>query len=280
MKDLLSISINCFFPLANSIVARASIGKSKKVDAVVAFMQRTMELATGLSVADLFPSLKFLPVITGLKAKLEKLHQVGDSILQEVLTEHTEKNMRRSQDANEAYQEDLVDVLLRIQKENDLEIHVSDDTIKSIIQDMFFDATETTATILEWAMSELLRNPETMEEAQAEVRKVFGSKGQIEESELHKLKYIDAVIKETLRLHPPLPLLVLRENSERCEINGYEIPCKSRVIVNARTPGRDPKYWKEADKFQPQRFLDTSSDYNFRAWIMSTFHLVWKEDMS
>ncbi|XP_054817089.1 cytochrome P450 71D9-like [Prosopis cineraria] len=97
-------------------------------------LERTMELATGLSVADLFPSLKFLPVITGLKAKLEKLHQVGDSILQEVLTEHREKNMRRSQDANEAYQDDLVDVLLRIQKENDLEIHVSDDTIKSIIQ--------------------------------------------------------------------------------------------------------------------------------------------------
>ncbi|XP_028799772.1 cytochrome P450 71D10-like [Neltuma alba] len=254
-----------FFPLANSVVARAAIGKSKNVDDVVYFMQKTMELATGLGVEDLFPSLKFLPVITGLKRKLEKLHELGDGILQEVIAEHRERNDKRSEDGDdEAHQEDLVDVLLRVQKENDLDIHICDDTIKSIIQDMFFGATETTATILEWAMAELLRNPETMKEAQAEVRKVFGNKGYVEETELHKLKYTDAVIKEILRLHPPLPLLVPRENFETWEINGYKIPSNSRIIVNAWALGRDPKYWNEVEKFQPQRFLDPSTDYNFK----------------
>ncbi|XP_028799739.1 cytochrome P450 71D10-like [Neltuma alba] len=91
-----------------------------------------------------------------------------------------------------------------------------------------------------------------MTEAQAEVRKVFGNKGYVEESELPKLKYIDAVIKEILRLHPPLPLLVPRENFE------------TWIIVNAWALGRDRKYWNEAEKFQSQRFLDPSTDYNFK----------------
>ncbi|KAI9116526.1 hypothetical protein K1719_012693 [Acacia pycnantha] len=253
-----------FFPLANSIVARASIGNSKHVNEVVSIMKNTLELATGLGISDLFPSVKFLPVITGFKGKLEKLFVDSDKILEEVVNEHRQKNESSKKGSDEVQHEDLVDVLLKIQKENDLDIQITDDAIKAIIQDMFFGATETTAAILEWAMCELLRNPETMKEAQAEVRKVFGSKGYVEESELHKCAYIDAAVKETLRLHPPLPLLVPRENSKIIEISGYEIPYKSRVMVNAWALGRDPKYWKEAEKFQPRRFLDPSTDYNFR----------------
>ncbi|XP_054814357.1 LOW QUALITY PROTEIN: cytochrome P450 71D10-like [Prosopis cineraria] len=114
-------------------------------------------------------------------------------------------------------------------------------------------------------MSELLRNPNKMKKAQEEVRRVFRSKGYADESEFHHLTYVSAVIKETLRLHPPLPLLLPRENSEICEINGYELPPKTRVIINGWTIGRDPKYWYEAEKFEPERFLNASVDYNFTA---------------
>jgi cytochrome P450 len=61
-------------------------------------------------------------------------------------------------------------------------------------------------------------------------------------------------IKETFRLHPPVPLLLPRESREDCKINGYDIPIKSKVIVNVSAIGRDPTYWNEPERFYPERF--------------------------
>ncbi|KAK2999715.1 hypothetical protein RJ639_023813 [Escallonia herrerae] len=105
------------------------------------------------------------------------------------------------------------------------------------------------------------KNPSVMRKVQNEVRRVCGNKGDIDETDLHELKYLHLVIKETLRLHPPAPLLLPRECSERCEINGYEIPVKTKVIVNAWAIGRDPKCWADAESFKPERFFDSSIDY-------------------
>ncbi|XP_061369663.1 cytochrome P450 71D9-like [Gastrolobium bilobum] len=110
-------------------------------------------------------------------------------------------------------------------------------------------------------MSELVKNPSMMERAQAEIRRVFDGKGHVDEANLHELKYLKSVIKETLRLHIPAPFLLPRECTERCEIKGFEIPAKSKVIVNAWAIARDQNYWIEAEKFCPERFLDSSVDY-------------------
>jgi cytochrome P450 len=110
-------------------------------------------------------------------------------------------------------------------------------------------------------MSELIKNQHVMKKAQAEVRSVYNEKGHVDEISLHKLKYLRSVIKETLRLHTPLPLLLPRQCSEKCEINGYEIPAKSKVIVNAWSICRDSRYWINAEKFDPERFIDCSIDY-------------------
>ncbi|KAI9110670.1 hypothetical protein K1719_018536 [Acacia pycnantha] len=100
-----------------------------------------------------------------------------------------------------------------------------------------------------------------MNKAQEEVRRVYGKKGYVDESELDQLKYVALVIRETLRLHPPGVLLAPRENSEVCQINGYEIPLKTIVMINAWAIGRHPDYWNEPEKFQPERFIDSSIDY-------------------
>lgn len=89
-------------------------------------------------------------------------------------------------------------------------------------QEMISGGSETTSTTIDWAMSGMLMNQSILKKAQEEVRQVFGSKGSVDEEDFKDLKYLEAVFKETPRIHPPTPLLLPRENSERCEINGYE----------------------------------------------------------
>jgi cytochrome P450 len=126
---------------------------------------------------------------------------------------------------------------------------------------LFTGGGETSSGTVLWAMSEMVKNPKVMEEAQAEVRRVFNKKGCVDETELHQLIYLKSVIKETLRLHPVAPLLLPRESRERCQISGYEIPAKTRVMVNAWAIGRDPRYWVEAENFKPERFVNSPIDF-------------------
>jgi len=125
---------------------------------------------------------------------------------------------------------------------------------------MIIGGSDTSLTSIEWTFSEMLKNPRILERAQEEVRQAFGSRGYVDEKDLQELKYLKAVIKETFRLHPPIPLL-LRECAETCEINGYTIPAGTQVFVNVWAIGRDQRYWNEADKFSPERFLDSPIDY-------------------
>ena len=125
---------------------------------------------------------------------------------------------------------------------------------------MFAAGSETSATTVEWAMSELMKNPELMKKAQNEVREVFGENGRVNEERLNQLKLLRSIVKETLRLHPSVHL-IQRECSENCVINEYEIPAKTKVLINAWAIGRDPCYWKEAEEFRPERFLDSSIDF-------------------
>ena len=127
------------------------------------------------------------------------------------------------------------------------------------MQDIFAAGTDTTATALEWAMSELMKNPRVRKKAQAEIREAFEGKKTVNESDLDKLSYLNSVIKETMRLHPPVPLLLPRECSEQCNVGGYEIPIKTKVIVNAWALGRDPKHWYDAERFIPERFEGATS---------------------
>ncbi|KAF7831302.1 cytochrome P450 71D10 [Senna tora] len=238
-------------------------GKSKDQEAFIGVMKEVLKVVSGFSLADLYPSLGVLQVLTGLRSKAEKLHQEIDRILEKIVRDHRERSseMEEASCDQNGIREDVVDVLLKLQKQDNLEHPLSDTIIKATILDIFSAGSGTSAKTIEWAMSELVKNPRVMEEAQAEVRRVYTTKGYVDEERIHELKYLKSVIKETLRLHPPVPLLLPRECSERCEIEGYEIEAKSKVIVNAWAIGRNPKYWDEAETFYPERFIGSSIDF-------------------
>ncbi|EYU17391.1 hypothetical protein MIMGU_mgv1a025264mg, partial [Erythranthe guttata] len=120
---------------------------------------------------------------------------------------------------------------------------------------------DTTAVTVEWAMTELLRNPGIMSKAKDELRNVIGENKQVEESDISKLPYLRAVIKETFRFHPVGPFLIPHKANANVEMNGYVVPKDAQILVNMCAMGRDPSIWSNADMFEPERFLDNKIDY-------------------
>ncbi|XP_042047820.1 cytochrome P450 71D10-like [Salvia splendens] len=228
-------------------------GKTKERGTVTSIIQESIQLATGFMLADLYPSINLLPLITGVKFKTQRMYRKLDKLFDSIIEQH-----KAAGDGGEV--EDLVDVLLKIQQD-ETEFPLTTQNIKAVVLDMFVAGTDTSTINVEWAMSEMMRNPSILSKAQEEVRKVFDDKGYVDEAKFDELKYMRLVIKETLRLHPALPLLIPRMNVERCEIDGYEIPAKTRVIVNAWALGRDPEYWNDAEKFIPERFEGSCVDF-------------------
>lgn len=121
-------------------------------------------------------------------------------------------------------------------------------------------AIDTTSATVEWAMAELLRSPEKIEKARAELKEVIGKKEKIQESDISKLPYLQAVIKETFRLHPPAALLVPHKANDDIEISGYIVPKNTQVLVNVWASGRDPATWSDPQVFEPERFLQSEID--------------------
>ncbi|XP_057536702.1 desmethyl-deoxy-podophyllotoxin synthase-like [Amaranthus tricolor] len=212
---------------------------------------------TGFAIADIFPSLKFLHSIGGTIKEMEMMVEEANKILDPIINHHkfSEKNDQK---------EYLLDVLMKFHKDNvknTSDFFLTTNNIKGIILEIFGAGSETSSLVIEWVMAELIKNPKAMEKAQYEVRKVQKDKGMVDESSLEELKFLKMVVKETMRLHPPAPFLVPRETIEHCQLQGYDIPARTRVVVNARTIGRDPNYWSEGDKFKPERFEKTSVTY-------------------
>ncbi|MED6138669.1 hypothetical protein PIB30_076569 [Stylosanthes scabra] len=242
------------FSMTYGIAARAAFGKKYSYqEAYISSVEEALHLAGENFIGDLYPSMRVvLEMMSRTKAKLKELHKKTNKMLQDIIDDHR----NRSGICEEG--EDLVDVLLKFQQK-DSEYPLTDDNIKGVIQDMFSGGGETSSSVVDWAMTEMMKKPKVMERAQAEIRRVYGNKGYVDESELHQLIYLKCIVKETLRLHPSAPLLVPRVNKEPCQIMGYDIPANSRTIINAWAIGRDPRYWDDAMNFKPERFLDNYS---------------------
>nr|XP_011469084.1 PREDICTED: cytochrome P450 71A25-like isoform X1 [Fragaria vesca subsp. vesca] len=257
-----------FTKLTNDVICRVALGR-KYSDRAEGRGRMFMELSTELSqmftrvnIGDYIPWLAWFTRVNGLDAKLDDLAKRVDGFMDMVIQEHMDKSNNGNDDDDDHEDEkDFVDVLLSIQKENALGYRIDRISIKAIILDMFVGGTDTISTTLEWAMSELLRNPETMKKLQNEVRGIVGNKKNVTEEDLVGMHYLKAVTKETFRLHPPGPLLLPRMCNKDVKIKGYTIKANTQVMINAWALGRDPASYTNPEQFKPERFLSSTIDY-------------------
>uniref|UniRef100_A0A2N9FCB4 Cytochrome P450 n=1 Tax=Fagus sylvatica TaxID=28930 RepID=A0A2N9FCB4_FAGSY len=208
------------------------------------------------NLADYFPVLKKLDA-QGIRQRVEvnflRMLELFDHFIRQRL------QLRKASGCNR--NNDLLDTLLNISEEN------SEEMDKTKIEHLFLlfaGGTETTSATLEWAMAELLHNPEALSRAKAELEQVIGKGKLVQESDIPQLPYLQAIVKETLRLHPAIPLLVPRKAGADVEINGYIIPKGAQVLVNAWAIGRDSSLWDNAKSFMPDRFLGKEIDVKGR----------------
>ncbi|XP_071718289.1 desmethyl-deoxy-podophyllotoxin synthase-like [Rutidosis leptorrhynchoides] len=247
------------FALNHNVITRMTFGD--KFDDELKFrlaIRKGASLAAGFQIGDFFPSLSFVANLSGMTRRIEECHVELSNIMDQKIQERIEQC-----EIEKPERDCLVDVLLRYKEEDGQNEPLTTDNIKSILLDIFTGASENSSNMVEWAMSEMLRNPSIMNKAQIEVRHVINSKSKqiIEETDLPKLSYMKMVVKETLRFHPPIPLLLPRESMERCTIKGYEIPSKTRVLINYWAITRDPVSWQDPNVFNPERFQDEIKDY-------------------
>lgn len=123
---------------------------------------------------------------------------------------------------------------------------------------------ESTALTLTWALSLLLNNPHILKAAQKELDMNVGKQKWVEESDIKNLRYLQGIVKETLRMYPPGPLAGPHEAIEDCYIGGYHISKGTRLIVILWKLHRDPEIWSDPHEFRPERFLEEHSDLNYQ----------------
>lgn len=124
------------------------------------------------------------------------------------------------------------------------------------IQEMIFRGTDTVAILLEWILARMVLHPEIQAKAQAEIDAVVGTHRLVSDSDLQNLHYLQAIVKETLRMHPPGPLLSwARLAIHDTHIGQNFIPAGTTAIVNMWSITHDEQIWSEPNEYKPERFM-------------------------
>ncbi|KAJ4776168.1 cytochrome P450 family 71 polypeptide [Rhynchospora pubera] len=244
--------------LVNNVICRAAFReRCKSQERLLEITKQIIELGSRFGFSDAFPTLSWLDVKR--RRTVETIHRDLDMIVDDTIKEHLK--VRKEQNGVDDQIEDLADALIKAKEQGDLEVPLTLDNIKAVMLDVFIGGTGTSLSTLECVMSELMRHPTVMAKAQTEVRQAMREKTHIDQNTLLELSYLKLVIKETLRLHPPGPLLP-RLCKETCKLHGYTIPSGTLVLINAWALGRDPRYWTDANEFKPERFEQVGVDFS------------------
>ncbi|XP_038699211.1 xanthotoxin 5-hydroxylase CYP82C4-like [Tripterygium wilfordii] len=224
-------------------------------------LKELLALAGSFAVGDALPFLRRFD-IGGVEKAMRRTSKEMDGILQEWLNEHKQKRASGKVEGTQ----DFIDVMLSICDRDAVKSssHDADTIIKATCLSLVLGGAETSTMALTWAISLLLNNPPELKKAQQELDTCVGRDRRIEDSDLQKLVYIPAIIKETLRIYPPSALDAPHMSTEDCTIDGFHIPAGTQLLVNIAKVNHDPRAWPNPEEFKPERFLTTHKHIDFR----------------
>ncbi|KAF9622548.1 hypothetical protein IFM89_032113 [Coptis chinensis] len=263
-----------FGEISFNVVARIVAGKKNfgsKGDRYKKVMEEVVRLMCVTALSDIVPYLGWLDRLRGLDRAMKRAAKELDSVLQSWVEEHRQRRVSVSagtgstaNKTKEEVEKDFIDITLSIMEENQLPGDDPDTVIKSLILDMILGGSDTSTVTLTWTLSLLLNNVHALKKAQRELDAQIGKERQVEDSDIKNLPYIQAIIKEAMRLYPAGPIIE-REASEDCDVGGFHVPAGTRLMVNLWKLQRDPNVWpNDPLEFRPERFLTSHADVDLR----------------
>ncbi|KAM0029985.1 putative cytochrome P450 [Helianthus debilis subsp. tardiflorus] len=217
------IAFNTQFNVVTSILWGCSksdegMGSSRIGDGFHEVEMKIVELLGAPNISDIFPWLSWFD-LQKRRRDMQRQLEYTDQMFDNIIKKRIKANSSKIDGAvEEDGRKDFLQILLELKDQKDTPVSFDMIQIKSQLMDVIVAANDTTSTMVEWVMAEILNNPVVMRKVQDELTEVFGINNIVEESYLHKLTYLDAVIKETFRLHPPLPLLIQKSPDESCKV--------------------------------------------------------------
>ncbi|XP_062024785.1 cytochrome P450 CYP82J17-like [Rosa rugosa] len=193
------------------------------------------------------------------KGQLKTMENIGsqlDSLMTSWVEEHHTKK-QKSDSSNQ--QQDFINVLLSEIQDSSMLGHTRDTIIKATALNLILAGSESISISLTWTVSLLLNNRDTLKLAQEELNRTVGRHRWVEDTDIKNLVYLQAIVKETLRLYPPAPLSVPHEAMEDCKVGGFHIPKGTRLFVNLWKLHRNPSVWPDPEVFSPERFLTSQA---------------------
>ncbi|XP_047326755.1 flavonoid 3'-monooxygenase CYP75B137-like [Impatiens glandulifera] len=246
---VLNIITNILWGGSGNEVAERSLGTEFRtvVDEITVLLGKP-------NISDFFPCLAYFD-FQCIEKQMKKMVKRFDNVFELMIDERSKLD-----DNNK---KDFLQALLNLRKGGgDAKTSLTITHIKGLLMDMVLGGTATTSSTMEFMLAEMMNNPDVMNKAQEELEVVVGANNMVEESHIHKLPYLRAVMKETLRLHPGAPLLAPHCPSESCTIGGFTIPKGALVFINVWAIQRDPYNWKDPLKFDPERFMNSEWDFS------------------
>ncbi|XP_071706563.1 parthenolide synthase-like [Rutidosis leptorrhynchoides] len=246
--------------LVKEVLCKVGFGKNYTLEGLSweKIIEEAFVILNG-SVSDNFPFLgEIFDRISGWNKRLETSFSNLDAFIQMIVDDHQNQTISEIRDEDKDFVHKMIELS---SMESSSDIRLTTDDMKALIMDVFLGGIDSTVSAMEFTMAEIIRSPRVMQKLQKEIRNCTGRIKEVKELDITKMTYLKMVVKESLRLHPPAPLLIPHESLSHTQVGGYDVFSGTSAIVNAWAIGRDPNTWGEnATEFYPERF--EKNDFN------------------